>query len=92
MVAMLHCPAASVRCAADEIGLISFVEALVNTPVTYLLLGAAGLVGLEAAIVTVVPDDNAALLAVQVLTAVLAGAGATALAGAAFAVSIVQGE
>ncbi|KAG8457548.1 hypothetical protein KFE25_004184 [Diacronema lutheri] len=78
--------------AADDFGLLGAAEALVNTPVTLLLFGIAGLVGAEAVIVTLVPDDNAALLAVQIATGVAAGAGAVALAAAAFLVSVVQGE
>ena len=46
----------------------------------------------ETGLITVVPDDNAALLGFQVVTGLAAGAGAVTLWGASFFFSLLQGD
>jgi len=46
----------------------------------------------ETALITVVPDDNAAFVALQLATGLAAGAGSVVLVGSAFLFSLLQGE
>ena len=46
----------------------------------------------ETTLITVVPDDNAALIAVQAVTGVAAGAGSVVLLASAYLFSLLQGE
>mmetsp|Transcript_15677 Transcript_15677/g.47946 ORF Transcript_15677/g.47946 Transcript_15677/m.47946 type:complete len:153 (+) Transcript_15677:1-459(+) len=78
--------------AADKVGALTLAEELVNTPPTFLLLGAAGLVAGEVAILGAVPDDSVALVALQGGLGLVAGIGAATLAVTAFLISVVQGE
>ena len=64
---------------ADDLKLLSTAEYLLNVPANLLALGAVVLLGGEFALITAVPDDNAALLGVQVVTGLLAGGGAVVL-------------
>lgn len=77
---------------ADDLKLLSTAEYLLNVPANLLFIGAAVLAGGELALITVVPDDNAALLLLQLGTGLAAGAGAAVLAGSAFLFSLLQGE
>jgi len=77
---------------ADDLKLLSTAEALLNVPSNTLILGAFALLAGEAAFITVVPDNNAVLLALQFGTGVVAGGGAVVLAGSAFLFSLLQGE
>jgi hypothetical protein len=71
---------------------LGLAEDVINTPIPVLLFGAVGLLGLEAVIVTAVPDDSAALVALQVVTGLVAVTGAGALAVTAFICSIAQDD
>ena len=71
---------------ADDLKLLSTAEYLLNVPANLLALGAVVLLGGEFALITAVPDDNAALLGVQVVTGLLAGGGAVILLATSFLV------
>merc|ERR1711908_28046 len=62
---------------ADDLKLLSTVESLLNG---------------EAALITVVPDDNVALVGLQAVTGLAAGAGAVMLFATSFLFSLLQGE
>jgi len=76
---------------ADDLKLLSTAEYLLNVPANLLALGAVVLLGGEFALITAVPDDNAALLGVQVVTGLLAGGGAVVLLASSFLFSLLQG-
>jgi len=76
----------------DKVGLLGILENLLDVPANVQVLLAAALLGGEGALIGLVPDDNAALIAVQVLTALLAGGGAVTLLASAFFFSLLQGE
>jgi len=77
---------------ADDLKLLSTAESLLNVESnTLLLAGAALLIG-EAGLITVVPDDNAALVALQAITGLAAGAGGLTLFGASFFFSLLQAD
>merc|ERR1719506_3438027 len=76
----------------DDLKVLTVAESLLNVPAN--LIAAAGLIVLtgEAGLLTVVPDDNAALIAVQVLSGVLAGAGGVTLIASSVLLSLLQGD
>jgi len=76
----------------DKVGLLGILENLLDVPANVQVLLAAALLGGEGALIGLVPDDNAALIAVQVLTGLLAGGGAVTLLASAFVFSLLQGE
>jgi len=76
----------------DDLGALSVAESLLNVPANLLAIGGAALLLGDAALVTVVPDDSTALIALQVLTSVLAGAGSVTLFATSFLFSLLQGE
>jgi len=78
--------------AIDKLGALTLAEDIINTPVTFVLFGAAALVIGESTLVAIVPDDSTAAIAVQAITAAVAGAGAVVLSGTAFLISKVQGD
>merc|ERR1711918_332673 len=69
---------------ADDLKLLSTAEALLNVPSNLLAIGGLLLLGGEFALVTAIPDDNAALIAVQLLSGLVAGGGAVVLLGSSF--------
>jgi len=77
---------------ADDLKLLSTAESLLNVPSNLLFIGGVALLGGEAALITFVPDDNAALVVLQLGTGLAAGAGAVVLVGSAFLFSLLQGE
>lgn len=72
---------------ADDLKLLSTAEKLLNIDSGAITIAAAALLGAEVGLITLVPDDNSLLVGVQVVTGVLAGAGAVTL----FAVSQLFG-
>merc|ERR1719487_2646659 len=76
----------------DQLNLLAAAESVLNVPAN--LLAVAGLAVLtgEAGVITVVPDDNAALIAFQVLTGLLAGAGGVTLIASSVLLSLLQGK
>jgi len=76
----------------DDLNLLAAAESVLNVPAN--LLAVAGLAVLtgEAGVITVVPDDNAALIAFQVLTGLLAGAGGVTLIASSVLLSLLQGK
>ena len=76
---------------ADDLKRLSTAKYLLNVPANLLALGAVVLLGGEFALITAVPDDNAALLGVQVVTGLLAGGGAVVLLASSFLFSLLQG-
>jgi len=76
----------------DDLKVLTVAEALLNVPAN--LLAAGGLIVLsgEAGLLTVVPDDNAALIAFQVLSGLLAGAGGVTLIASSVLLSLLQGD
>lgn len=77
---------------ADDLKLLSTAEGLLNTPSWYLTAAAAAILAGEFGLITVVPDDNIALLGIQAVTAAAAGAGAVTLIGTSYLFSLLQGE
>jgi len=77
---------------ADDLKLLSTAEALLNVPANLLFFAAVALLLGETALITVVPDDNAAFVALQLATGLAAGAGSVVLVGSAFLFSLLQGE
>ena len=75
---------------ADDLKLLSTAEYLINVPSNVLAIGALALLGGEFALITAVPDDNAALLAIQAITALGAGAGAVILLATSFLFSLLH--
>jgi len=77
---------------ADDLKLLSTAEYLLNVPSFLLSVAAVALLGGEFALITAVPDDNAALIAIQAITGLAAGAGAVVLLASSFLFSLLQGE
>merc|ERR1712031_101214 len=77
---------------ADDLKLLSTVESLLNVEAGYLFSAGAVLLLGEAALITVVPDDNVALVGLQAVTGLAAGAGAVMLFATSFLFSLLQGE
>merc|ERR1712146_743472 len=77
---------------ADDLKLLSTAESLLNVPAFTLSAAAAALLGGELALITVVPDDNVALLGFQAVTGVAAGAGAVTLLATSYLFSLLQGD
>ena len=76
----------------DKLKILSLTETLLNVP-SNLLFGAGVLLLLgETTLITVVPDDSAALIGFQVATGLGAGAAAVTLFGASFFFSLLQGD
>jgi len=71
---------------ADDLKRLSTAKYLLNVPANLLALGAVVLLGGEFALIAAVPDDNAVLLSVQVVTGLLAGGGAVILLATSFLV------
>jgi hypothetical protein len=76
----------------DDLGLLGTLEDLLNIPANVQVLAALALLAGEAAFISGVPDDNVALIAVQVLSGVLAGGGAVTLLASAYFFSLLQGD
>merc|ERR1719157_129239 len=77
---------------ADKLNVFSTLESLLLVDSSALLLGAAALLVGEVGLITVVPDDVPALVAVQVATGVAAGLAATTLLGAAALFGTLQSK
>jgi len=76
----------------DDLGALAVVESLLNVPANLVAVGGAVVLGGEAALITIVPDDNAALIALQVITGLLAGGAGVTLFATSFLFSLLQGE
>ena len=76
----------------DSLGVIGAAENLLNVPAFVQALGAIAILGGEIGVIALVPDDNAALIGIQVITGLLAGGGAVTLLASAFFFSLLQGE
>jgi len=77
---------------ADKLKLLSTAESLLNTDAWLLSGAAAALLFGELALITVIPDDNIALVGLQVVTGAAAGAGAVTLLATSYLFSLLQGE
>eukprot|EP00316_Scyphosphaera_apsteinii_P022311 CAMPEP_0119312086 /NCGR_PEP_ID=MMETSP1333-20130426/24993_1 /TAXON_ID=418940 /ORGANISM="Scyphosphaera apsteinii, Strain RCC1455" /LENGTH=161 /DNA_ID=CAMNT_0007316639 /DNA_START=125 /DNA_END=610 /DNA_ORIENTATION=- len=77
---------------ADDLKLLSTAEKLLNVESSTLVTTAAVLLVGEVGLIAVVPDDNGALVALQVATGVLAGAASVTLLAAASLFSVLQGD
>merc|ERR1719258_176481 len=77
---------------ADKLNVFGTVEGLINVDSTTLVLLATVLLAGEVGLITVVPDDNTALIAVQALTGVAAGAAAVTLLRASYLFSLLQSK
>merc|ERR1712187_310586 len=75
---------------ADDLKLLSTAEGLLNADSSSLIIAAAALLGAEVGLIAVVPDDNAALVALQAITGVAAGAGAVTLVAVSQLFSLLQ--
>merc|ERR1711967_55741 len=76
----------------EAAGAFSKAEALLNVEAGYLFSAGTVLLLGEAALITVVPDDNVALVGLQAVTGLAAGAGAVMLFATSFLSSLLQGE
>jgi hypothetical protein len=77
---------------ADSLNLLGVLENALNVPANIQVLAAVALLGGEVGLISVVPDDNAVLIAVQAITGLLAGGGAVTLLASAYLFSLLQGE
>eukprot|EP00320_Phaeocystis_rex_P014229 CAMPEP_0119070032 /NCGR_PEP_ID=MMETSP1178-20130426/33363_1 /TAXON_ID=33656 /ORGANISM="unid sp, Strain CCMP2000" /LENGTH=191 /DNA_ID=CAMNT_0007051841 /DNA_START=34 /DNA_END=609 /DNA_ORIENTATION=- len=77
---------------ADKLNVFSTLESLLLVDSSALLLGAVALLVGEVGLITVLPDDVPALVAVQVVTGFAAGLGATTLLGAAALFGTLQSK
>ena len=77
---------------ADTFGVFGLLESLLLVDSSVLLLGAVALLGGEVGLITVVPDDNTAIVALQAVTGVAAGAGAATLFGASALFGTLQSK
>ena len=77
---------------ADTFGVFGLLESLLLVDSSVLLLGAVALLVGEVGLITVVPDDNTALVALQAVTGVAAGAGAATLFGASTLFGTLQSK
>ncbi len=77
---------------ADKLNVFSLVESLIMIDSSALLLGAVALLAGEVGLITVLPDDNTALVAVQAVTGVAAGAGALTLFAASALFGTLQAK
>jgi hypothetical protein len=77
---------------ADDLNLLGTLENLLNIPANIQVLAAFALLGGEVGIISIVPDDNAALVVVQVITALVAGGGTVTLLASAYLFSLLQGD
>ncbi len=77
---------------ADTFNVFSLVESLIMIDSSALLLGAVALLVGEVGLITVLPDDNTALVAVQAVTGVAAGAGALTLFAASALFGTLQAK
>jgi len=77
---------------ADDLNLLGTLENLLNVPANIQVFAAVAVLGGELLLINVVPDDNAALIAIQVITGLLAGGGAVTILASAYLFSLLQGE
>ena len=77
---------------ADKLNVFSLLESLLLIDSSALLLGAVALLVGEVGLITVLPDDNTALVAVQAVTGVAAGAGALTLFAASALFGTLQAK
>merc|ERR1719424_1410446 len=77
---------------ADKLNVFGVLESLLLVDSSALLLGAVALLVGEVGLITVVPDDNTALVALQAVTGVAAGAGAATLFGASALFGTLQSK
>merc|ERR1712228_107186 len=77
---------------ADQLKLLSTAEKLINVESSILTTAAAALLIGEIGLLAVVPDDNQALVALQVATGLLAGLASVTLFSAASLFSVLQGD
>jgi len=77
---------------ADDLNLLGTLENLLNVPANIQVLAGLALLGGEVGVISFVPDDNAALIAFQAITALLAGGGTVTLFASAYLFSLLQGD
>jgi len=76
---------------ADDLKLLELVESLLGVEPLIIVLGAAAILAGEAGLIYYVPDDSVALIALQAVTGLAAGAAGIALLGASVVVGTLQG-
>jgi len=77
---------------ADDLKLLSTAEALLNVPAGTLIAAAAALVVGEVGLISVVPDDSGALVALQVGSGAVVGLAAVVLLAVSSLFSVLQGK
>lgn len=77
---------------ADDLKVLSTLEGLLNVDAAVLAAAGAALLLGEGALLYAVPDDSAALVALQAVTGLLAGGGAVTLFGISSLFSLLQTE
>ena len=75
---------------ADKLNVLALAETLINVPSAVLTLGALTLLAGEYGLITVVPDDSTALVALQAVTGFAAGLGAVTLLAASYLFGLLQ--
>lgn len=75
---------------ADKLNVLALAETLINVPSAVLTLGALSLLAGEYGLITVVPDDSTALVALQAVTGVVAGLGGVTLLAASYLFGLLQ--
>jgi len=76
----------------DDLKVLAIAESLLNVPANLLAIGGAAAILGDAAFVTLTPDDNAGLIALQVVSSLLAGFGSITLFASSFLFSLLQGQ
>jgi hypothetical protein len=76
----------------DKLGVLGGLEGALYVPANLQVFAALALLGGETGLILLIPDDNVALVAIQALTALVAGGGAVTLLASAYFFSLLQGE
>jgi len=77
---------------ADKLNVLALAEGALQVPSSVLAIGGVALLAGEFGLITVVPDDSTALVAVQAVTGVLAGALSVTLLGTSALFGVLQAE
>ena len=77
--------------AADDLKLLAIAEDLLNVPSGLIFLAGAALLGGEAGLIYLVPDDSAAFVTLQAVTGVAAGLGGVTLLATSYLFGLLQG-
>ena len=75
----------------DDLKLLAIAEDLLNVPSGLIFLAGAALLGGEAGLIYLVPDDSAAFVTLQAVTGVAAGLGGVTLLATSYLFGLLQG-